>query len=130
MPIGEFRGDHVDDAVECAGELPVRTGDETHDLPWVVGVELGLDWSGRTRLLAEFRAKGPGRSVVGGAGFFLSFLGGVGGGCRCGLRVPRPGRKGLHVVKGVVSQRLNNTPVEGDRRGAEYCTGGDVLSVS
>ena len=50
MPIGEFRGDQVDDDVECAGKLRVRAGDEAQGLPPVAGVELGLDWSGRARL--------------------------------------------------------------------------------
>ena len=43
MPIGELRGDQVGDDVEYAGQLPVRAGDEAHELPRVVGVELGLD---------------------------------------------------------------------------------------
>ena len=35
MPIGDLRGDQVDDAVECAGQLPVlRAGDEVADLPF------------------------------------------------------------------------------------------------
>ena len=50
MLIGELRGDHVDDDVKCAGKLRVRASDEAHDLPRVVGVELGLDRSGRVRL--------------------------------------------------------------------------------
>ena len=50
MPIGEFRGDQVGDDLECAGKLRVRAGDESHDLLGAVGVELGLDWSGRARL--------------------------------------------------------------------------------
>ena len=50
MPIGELRGDQVDDDVECAGQLPLRAGDGAQDLPRVVGVELGLDWTGRARL--------------------------------------------------------------------------------
>ena len=49
MPIGELGIDQVDDGVECAGHLFVRAGDEAHDLPRVIGVELGLDWSGRAR---------------------------------------------------------------------------------
>ena len=47
MIYGELRGDQVDDAVECAGQLRVRAGDETHDLHRVVGLDLGLDWIGR-----------------------------------------------------------------------------------
>ena len=50
MLIGELRGDQVNDDVECAGQLRVRAGDEAQDVPWVVGVELGLDWSRRARL--------------------------------------------------------------------------------
>ena len=50
MLIGELRGDQFDDDVECAGQLSVRTGDEAHDLPRVVGAELGLDSPGRARL--------------------------------------------------------------------------------
>ena len=48
--IGELRGDQVDGDVECAGELPVRASYEAHEFPRVVGIELGLDWSGRARL--------------------------------------------------------------------------------
>ena len=35
MPIGELRGDQVDEYVECAGQLRVRAGDEaqTFDYP-------------------------------------------------------------------------------------------------
>jgi hypothetical protein len=50
MPIGELRGDQVNDDVECAGHLRVRAGDEAQDLPRVAGVELGLDLSGRAKL--------------------------------------------------------------------------------
>ena len=50
MPIGELRGDQVGDDVEYAGQLPVRAGDEAHELPRVVGVELGLGKSGQARL--------------------------------------------------------------------------------
>ena len=50
MPIGELRGNQVGDDVECAEELRVRAGDEAQDLPRLVGVDLGLDWSGRARL--------------------------------------------------------------------------------
>ena len=50
MLFGELRGDQVDDNVECAGQLRVRAGDDAHDLPRVVDVELGLDWPGRARL--------------------------------------------------------------------------------
>ena len=47
--IGELRGGQVEDFVECAGHLPVHAYDEARDLPRVVAVELGLDWSGRAR---------------------------------------------------------------------------------
>ena len=50
MPIGELRGDQIGVCVECAGQLRVRAGDEAQDLPRVVGVELGLNWSGRASL--------------------------------------------------------------------------------
>ena len=50
MLIGKLRGDQGDDDVECAGQLPVRASDETHDLLRVLVVELELDWSGRARL--------------------------------------------------------------------------------
>ena len=50
IPIGELRGDQVDDEVKCAGKLRVRAGDEAHDLPRVLGVELGLDCPGRAGL--------------------------------------------------------------------------------
>ena len=50
MPVGELRGDQVNDDVECAGQHRVRAGDEAQDFPRVVGVELGLDWSGRAGL--------------------------------------------------------------------------------
>ena len=50
MPIGELRGDQVNDDVECAGQLRVRAGDEAQGLPRVAGVEIGLDWPGRARL--------------------------------------------------------------------------------
>ena len=50
MPVVELRGDQVGDDAECAGQLPVRAGDEAQDLPRVLGVELGLDWFGRARL--------------------------------------------------------------------------------
>ena len=33
MPIGELRGDQVDDDVECARQLRVRAGDEAQDIP-------------------------------------------------------------------------------------------------
>eukprot|EP00614_Pseudopedinella_elastica_P014930 CAMPEP_0172581556 /NCGR_PEP_ID=MMETSP1068-20121228/792_1 /TAXON_ID=35684 /ORGANISM="Pseudopedinella elastica, Strain CCMP716" /LENGTH=78 /DNA_ID=CAMNT_0013374579 /DNA_START=1 /DNA_END=237 /DNA_ORIENTATION=- len=33
MPIGELRGDQVNDDVECAGQLRVRAGDEAQDVP-------------------------------------------------------------------------------------------------
>ena len=49
MPIGELRGDHVEDDVECTGQLRVRAGYEAQELLRVAGVELGLDWSGRAR---------------------------------------------------------------------------------
>ena len=49
VPIGELRGDKANDDVECVGQLRVRAGDEAQDVPWVVGVELGLDWSRRAR---------------------------------------------------------------------------------
>ena len=49
MPIGELRGDQVNDDVECAGQLCVRADDEAQGVPWVVGVKLGLDWSRRAR---------------------------------------------------------------------------------
>ena len=47
--IGELRGDQVGGDVECAEKLRVRAGGEAQDLPRVLGVELGLDWSGRAR---------------------------------------------------------------------------------
>ena len=51
MPVGdESRVDQVGDGVICAGQLLVRASDEAHGLLRVVGVELGLDWSGRARL--------------------------------------------------------------------------------
>ena len=50
IPIGELRGNRIDGAVECAGQLRVRAGDEAQDLPRAVGVELGLDWFGQARL--------------------------------------------------------------------------------
>ena len=43
IPIGELRGDQVDDDMECAGQLRVRAGDEAQNLLRVVGVDLGLD---------------------------------------------------------------------------------------
>ena len=46
MRIGKLRGDQVSDDAECAGQLPVRAGGETHDLPRVAGVELGLNRPG------------------------------------------------------------------------------------
>ena len=49
--IVELKGDQVYGGVECAKHLRVRAGDETRDLPRVVGVELGLDWPGRDRVL-------------------------------------------------------------------------------
>ena len=85
MLIGEFRGDQVGDDVESAGQLRVRAGDEAQGLPRVVGAVLGLEWPGRARLRVELCAKGPGFSVVGGAGLPLSFLDGEGEGGRCGL---------------------------------------------
>ena len=48
--IGELGGNQVGDDVGCARQLRVRTGDEAQGLPRDVGAELGLDWSGRTRL--------------------------------------------------------------------------------
>ena len=33
MPIGELRGDQVNDDMECAGQLRVRAGDEAQDVP-------------------------------------------------------------------------------------------------
>ena len=48
--IGELGRDQVDDNAECAGKFLVRACDGAHDLPRVVGFELGLDWSGRVRL--------------------------------------------------------------------------------
>ena len=50
IPIGELRGDRVGDDVECARQLRVHAGDGAQDFTRVVGVELGLDWSGRARL--------------------------------------------------------------------------------
>ena len=107
MLIGKIRGDQVGDVLEYAGLLPVRTGDEAHDLSRVVGAEIGLDWPGRARLRVELRVEGPGRSVEGGADLFLSFLGGEGEGVLCGLRVLRPARKGLHAGKGALSGRFS-----------------------
>ena len=127
--IGELRGDQVGDDVECAGQLRVCAGVEAHDLPRVVGVELGLDWSGRARLRVEFCAEGPGRSALGGAGFCLSLLDGVGGGCRFGPRVLHPGRKDLHFGKAAVSGRFSYTPGEVERRGIKHETGDHALSV-
>ena len=48
--IGELKGDHIGDVVECAGQLPVRAGDKAHGHHRVAGAELVLDWSGRARL--------------------------------------------------------------------------------
>ena len=50
---GELRGDQLGDAVESAGPLRIRSGDEAYDLPRVVGVELG-----RARLRVELRDEG------------------------------------------------------------------------
>ena len=51
MPIGELRGVQIGDGVECAEKFRERAGDETQGLSRVLGVELGLDWSGRARCL-------------------------------------------------------------------------------
>ena len=48
--IGELRGDQVNDNAECVGQLRVRAGDEAQDVPRVVSVELGTDWSRRAKL--------------------------------------------------------------------------------
>ena len=63
MLIGELRGEHVADDVECDGQLRARAGDEARGLPRVAGVELGLHWSGRARLRVELRVERPGRSA-------------------------------------------------------------------
>ena len=49
MLVGELRGDQAGDCVECAGQLPVRAGDEANDLPRVLGAGLELDLPGRAR---------------------------------------------------------------------------------
>ena len=41
--IGELRGSHAGDDVECARQLHLRAGDEAHGLSRIVGVELELD---------------------------------------------------------------------------------------
>ena len=66
----------------------------------------------RAALWVELRVGEPGRSVVGGADLFLLFLDVVGEGGRCGFRVRCPGRKGLHVGKGAVSERFSFKRVE------------------
>ena len=58
MPIGELRGDQVDDDVKCAGQLSVRAGDEGQDFPRVVGAELGLDWSGGSQAVSRAPRRG------------------------------------------------------------------------
>ena len=65
MPIGELRGDQVDDDVECAGQLRIRAGDEAQGLPRIAGVEVGLDWSGRAianRGVQDATSSNPGRN--------------------------------------------------------------------
>ena len=106
MHIGELRGNQVNGAVVCAGQLPVRAGDEDHDLPRVVGVEPGLDWPRRAWLGVELLIEGPSRSVVGGADFFLWFLEGLREGGRCLLGVLHPGYKFLHVGTRAGSPRI------------------------
>ena len=98
MPNGELRGDQVDGALECAGQLPVCASDEAHGLPLVVSLGPVLDWPGRARLRDKLRAGEPGRSVFGSTDLFLSFLDGVGEGGRCGLKVTFRGRKSLHLA--------------------------------
>ena len=75
LHISELRGNHTGDAVESSRQLSLRAGDETHFLPRVAGVELRHEWPGLSRLCAELRVGGPGRSAAGGADFFLSLLG-------------------------------------------------------
>ena len=104
--IGGSIGEQAGDVVECARQLTVRGCDETRDLLRVVGVELGLDWSGLARRRVELRFEEPGRSMAVGTGSLLSFLGGVREGGRCRLMVFRPGGKGLHVGKGAASERF------------------------
>ena len=48
--IDELRSDQDDDGSECAGKLRLLAGDETRDLPRAIGIELGLDRSGRAGL--------------------------------------------------------------------------------
>ena len=50
--------------VSRAGYPPVRTGDETRDLPRVAGVEFGRDWSYRASRCAERPIEVRGRFVV------------------------------------------------------------------
>ena len=58
----------------------------------------------------------------------LSFLDGVREGGRRGLGVHCPGRKGLHVGKGAVSEHFSNILGEVDRRGVKHEIEGDALS--
>ena len=66
--------------------------------------------------------------MVGWADLLLSFLDGVGGGGRRGLRVHCPGRKGIHVGKSLVSEHFSNILGEVDRRDVEQEIGDDALS--
>ena len=129
MPVGELRGDQIGDVVECAGQHPSRAFDEPLGLPRVEGVKPVLEWSGRTGLYVELRVEELRRDEIGGTGLFLPFRDGVREGGRCGLRVRNPGRKGLHVGKGSVSENCSCTPREVDRRGVRHETGSDALSV-
>ena len=66
--------------------------------------------------------------MVGRADLLLSFLDGVGGGGRRGLRVHCPGRKGLHVGKSAVSEHFSDILGEVDRRYVEQKVRDDALS--
>ena len=61
--IGELGGDQVEDIAECARPSPVRACDEARNIPRVVGVELGPDWSDRARLRAGLCLEGLSRNA-------------------------------------------------------------------
>ena len=48
--IGELKGDQFGNVFKCAGQLPVRAGDEACGFPRVADTELVPDWPGRTGL--------------------------------------------------------------------------------
>ena len=101
--IGELRGDRVVNNRECAGNILERACDEARDLPRGAGVELGLDWSDRSRRRVDHQIVELGRSLAVGADSLLSFLGDLREGGRCVPGVLRPEHNVLRVGKGAAS---------------------------